>query len=252
MRVVDLRDREHAFEGSVNFRDLGGLETEDGHMVRRGAFFRSDALSQLTGVDLDQLQALGIATMIDLRTHDELERYGVSPLRKHGVRHLHLPLIDRTDGPAALDPELTLGVFYVRMLEQAGARIRTLFETLADASALPAVVHCTAGKDRTGVVVALVLKTLSVPNSAIVADYAMTDRNMARLIESRAGEGQSISAMDIPAHYMRAVPETMEYFLATLEKRWGTVEDYLDAIDVARPVRESVRARLRFQEVGAR
>lgn len=244
MRAIEPRDREHALEGSVNFRDLGGLETRDGHAVRRGTFFRSDALARLTEADLEQLRELGIATMVDLRTDDELRRYGVSPLREHGVRHVHLPLLEQTNEPEEFEPDLSLGDLYIRMLERASARVRMLFEAFADAGNLPAVVHCTAGKDRTGLTVALVLQLLGVDESSIVADYAMTDRNMARLIESRREEGQPISQVQVPEHYMRAVPETMEYFLATLDERWGSVHGYLDEIGVDVTTRDAVRANL--------
>ncbi|HYH11373.1 MAG TPA: tyrosine-protein phosphatase [Thermomicrobiales bacterium] len=244
MSALESPNRELTLEGSANFRDLGGLETRDGQVVRSATLFRSDALAYLTAADLDLLGAIGIASMIDLRTADELERYGLSPLREHGVRHIHLPLIERTGDPADFNRDLTLSDFYVRILEHAGDRVRRIFETLAEPSNLPSVVHCTGGKDRTGIAVALVLRLLNVPDAMIVADYAMTDRNMARLVESRRAAGQPISHVNVPEHFMRAVPETMEYFLVTLDNRWGSIHGYLDAIEIDVAVRDAVRSNL--------
>jgi protein-tyrosine phosphatase len=237
-------DRELLLEGSVNFRDLGGLTARTGAVVRAGRLFRSDALARLTSADLERLAGLRISTLIDLRTVDEITRTGPSPLLNHGAAHLHLSILDGDVTTREYDPDRTLGALYEEMLRTAGRRFRAIFETLAEPERLPAVVHCTAGKDRTGVTVALVLRLLGIPDELIVADYAITDRNIARLIESRRRAGQPISSVRVPEQFMRAVPETMETFLATIDDTWGSVDSYLDFIAVSPATRTAIRENL--------
>lgn len=237
-------DRELSLEGSVNFRDLGGLPTTDDRRTQAGRLFRSDALHRLTNADLDILSDLGIATMIDLRSESELEKSGPSPLLDRGTRHLHLPLFSSDTSPEAIDPALTLGDLYVRMLERGTGRIRAIFEILANGQHLPAVIHCAAGKDRTGVVTALVLRSIGVADITIVEDYALTDRNMMRLIEQMRTSGQPLSSMRVPDHYMRAVPETMELFLRTVDDTYGSTIGYLAHAGIDRPVIAAVRDQL--------
>jgi protein tyrosine/serine phosphatase len=237
-------NRELSLEGSVNFRDLGGLLTTDNRRTRAGRLFRSDALHRLTNADLDILSELRIATLIDLRSQSELERSGPSPLLDRGTRHLHLPLFSSDTSPAAIDPALTLGDLYVSMLERGTDRIRMIFEILADGRDLPAVVHCAAGKDRTGVVTALILRSIGIADITIVEDYALTDRNMMRLIEQMQASGQPLSGMRVPDHYMRAVPETMELFLKTVDDTYGSTSGYLTHAGVDAPVIAAVRDQL--------
>lgn len=237
-------DRELSLEGSVNFRDLGGLPTTDDRRTRAGRLFRGDALHRLTNPDLDILSELRIATLIDLRSDSELEKSGPSPLLERGTRHLHLPLFSSDTSPEAIDPALTLGDLYVRMLERGTDRIRMIFQILANGRNLPTVVHCAAGKDRTGVVTALILRSIGVADITIVEDYALTDRNMIRLIERMRATGQPLSSLRVPDHYMRAVPETMEVFLRSVDDTYGSTSGYLAHVGIDAPVIAAVRDQL--------
>lgn len=93
-----------------------------------------------------------------------------------------MPVFNRDLLPGGIAPGSTLGDLYLRMLEQGADGIGPIFETLAQEGQLPAVIHCAAGKDRTGIVSALILRALGVPDATIVADYALTDRNVMRVI----------------------------------------------------------------------
>lgn len=220
-------NRHLSLEGSANFRDLGGLSTADGRRVRAGRLFRSDALHRLTASDLDVLDGIGVATLIDLRSDDELREGGPSPLLDRGTRHLHLPVLSSTTAPAAIGPEMTLAVLYGQMLERGDGLLRALFEALVAEEYLPAVIHCAAGKDRTGVVTAIVLRALGVPDITIVEDYALTDPNMIRLVELSREAGHPLSRTQVPEHFMRALPQTMEAMLATLDETYGSTDAYL-------------------------
>ena len=233
--------REIVLDGSVNFRDLGGLTTTDGRVVRAGRVFRSDALHALSTIDLDRLAGLHIATLVDLRSTGEADRSGPSPLVARGTRLLHTPIMD--PDPAINDEdvmrrmsEMRMEELYAGMLANAQARFGEIFQALAEPETLPAVIHCAAGKDRTGVTVALLLRILGVPDDAIVLDYALTDRNMVRLFERLEREGYVVpgaaDASQYPAHVRRAAPETMSAFLATLDDLHGSAEEYLRAAGV--------------------
>jgi protein tyrosine/serine phosphatase len=232
-------DRHILLEGASNFRDLGGLVTDDGRTVRRGRLYRSDALFRLTTADVAILQELGIATIIDLRSDDELRRSGPGPMEATGVRHERVPIVDV---PAT--EERTLGEMYIDMLDGLQDRFAHIVTILADTGRLPAIVHCWAGKDRTGIVTALILSALDVPATEIVADYALTEANMRRLIEIGNPEAQDIDLSTIPAHYLEAKPETMETFLAAVAGRWGSPVGYLEAIGIDAATLDRVRANL--------
>lgn len=227
------RDRTICLEGAANFRDLGGLPATTGKVVRLGRIFRSDALHRLTGTDVDLLGTFGIATLIDLRSNEELVRSGPSPLIASGVRHHHVPVFDVDALPTDRLPTTTLVDMYVSLLRNCSASFREIFRLLADAPSYPAVIHCAAGKDRTGITSALILGSLGVADDVIVADYAITDGNMTRMIEIGRDAQVDISDLDIPEHLMRAMPETMETFLLAIRTEWGSISGYLGSIGVA-------------------
>lgn len=239
----DTINRELSLEGSINFRDLGGLRTADGRPVRTGHLFRSDALHRLTASDIDILSRLEIATLIDLRSPVEIELSGPSPLLERGTRHLHMPVFSRDLSLDDITPDSTLGDLYMRMLELGTGGVGLLFETLSQEEHFPAIIHCAAGKDRTGIVSALILRALGVPDETIVADYALTDRNIMQLVQRMQASGQSFSTQ-VPDDMIRAVPETMETFLRSLDETYGSTTGYLDHAGVQQDVINAVRDQL--------
>lgn len=223
--------REVALEGSTNFRDLGGLVNRHGQAIRNGRIFRSDALARLTATDLERLSTYRITTLIDLRSVQEQERTGPSQLiAHHGTRVVHAPVTDLDASPTGM-AEQTLVEMYQDFLVKGTAAYSRVFTTLSTDEELPAVIHCAAGKDRTGVAVALLLRLLDVPDETIVEDYAITDRNMQRMIrgwmESNPELASKTEGVRIPEHVVRAHPETMEAFLVALDETYGSAEDYL-------------------------
>ena len=239
-----LDPRELNLEGSANFRDLGGLETAGGARVTSGRVFRSDALHGLTASDLDVLSALGIAMLVDLRDMREIEESGPSPLLDHGVRHFHAPLMPSAAPDKLPDQSLGMEVLYAAMLERAQPRFGEIFQALAETANLPAVIHCAAGKDRTGVTVALLLRVLEVPDEVIVLDYALTDRNMERLWARLAANGYARPTGQYPAHYLRAERSTMERFLQALDRTFGSAQGYLREAGVTSSQLAAIRQHL--------
>src|SRR5262249_27652041 len=221
-RLIDL-------EGCLNFRDLGGYPAADGRTVRWRRGFRSDALHLLTRRDVGRIRdELGVRDVIDLRSSAEVRSEGQGPLVEHAVRFHHVPLFDAEvrseDRERAA--QITLADRYMFLAELAGDRIARVVGLLADADA-PAVYHCAAGKDRTGVISALLLGLLGVPDDVIVADYVATRDTLDAIIDRlNALEGYRTMLASLPPDTLHANPETMIEFLERLRARHGSVEAY--------------------------
>jgi protein-tyrosine phosphatase len=235
-------DRIIELEGAVNFRDLGGYATADGQRTRWRMLFRADGLSELTEADLVILRDLGIRTVIDLRTGHELEQSRFN-VEAHPVEFHHFPIIKSLTSVEDFNraPGF-LGVQYKQMLEDGAPQIVGALSALAAPDARPAVFHCTAGKDRTGLLSALVLSLLGVPEETVVADYALSGAAMARLrakLIVKYPNGK-VLVEDSDA-VLSADPANMVALFAHMKERFGTVTEYASAIGVP----DEVVARLR-------
>ena len=215
-------------DGCLNFRDLGGYPTQDGRTVRWRMLFRSDALHLLTADDIARLRdELRIGDVIDLRSTAEVRSDGRGPLADEAIRFHHLPLFDgdavrRDENPAAY----TLADRYFLLAEFAKDAIARVITTLASSDA-PAVYHCAAGKDRTGVISAVLLGILGVKDEIIVADYAATQENLDAIIERlMASEGYQTMLSALPPDTLHAQPETMITLLERVRDRYGSMRAY--------------------------
>jgi protein-tyrosine phosphatase len=231
-----------ALDGAVNFRDLGGYATNDGRRTRWRVLFRADGLGELSLTDFSILRELGIRTVVDLRSGHEVEQ-GRFDVEAHPVDFHHFPFIDQLPNAEQWDrrPGL-LGAQYKEMLDDAAPQIIGALEVLAAPDAHPAVFHCTAGKDRTGLLSALVLSLLGVPEETVVADYALSGGAMERLrakLILKYPDGKDVIA-DIDEVFS-ANPANMVELFAYLRERYGSVAEY--AVTVGVP--DAVVARLR-------
>ena len=237
-------ERQIDLEGCVNFRDLGGYPTVDGRRLHWRVLYRSDALHALTAEDVRRFRdELRMSDIVDLRSSNELENEGRGRLADETIAFHHLPLFDGTSHSADHDAamRLTLGERYIGLLEVAREPIARVIETLARAKA-GTVYHCAAGKDRTGVVSAVLLGALGVSNDLIVADYALSGENIDAIIDrvmSMKGYAETLKAM--PEDTLHAKPETMEAVVAHVDARYGSMAGYL--LDIG--VDEETLARLR-------
>lgn len=238
-------ERRLELAGSFNFRDLGGYETADGRTVRWRRLFRSDALHGLTPEDIARLDEIGLTAVFDLRSAMELERDGVGSLFDGGVLHHHVPFTANVGSADARDFGSSLSELYQRMLKDAQPCISTIFSALAEEQTYPAVFHCAAGKDRTGIISGLVLSALGVPDAEIIADYALTDGYMADRLEAMRVSGQLGDEADrYPPHVLRAEPATMAQTLDLIQGEHGSIEGFLLAGGVAQGQLKSVRDHL--------
>jgi protein-tyrosine phosphatase len=234
-------------DGAVNVRDLGGLTTSEGGTVRTGRLLRSDNLQGLTPGDVELLVSqIGVRNVIDLRSDTELELEGPGPLtRTSGVTIHHLSLFAEggglTDVEADTPPsngldtdkilpwqdrpsedghesERSVG-HYLGYLDERPDSVVSALRVMAQG---PSIVHCAAGKDRTGVVIAIALHVLGVPRDHIVADYTATgERLEAILTRLRASPAYARDLDSRPADTHRPHAYTMEKFLTILDERHG-------------------------------
>jgi protein-tyrosine phosphatase len=239
--------RSVVLDGCVNFRDLGGYRTADGHQTRWRRLFRADGLNKLSQDDRARLRDMGLATVIDLRTVDEGEQRGSFPVDEVPVRYHSLPLADVLPTPeefAAWQEASYVASHYFELVVGRGAVLAQAINLLAESDALPAVVHCSAGKDRTGVLSALILAFLGVPDETIVEDYTLSAPAMVLLFERLKGEypdSVEIVTKLSPA-LIQVAPETMANLLDALRAEYGSYDrlaEHLgvsEAVDRLRPI----------------
>lgn len=228
-------------EGCHNFRDLGGYPTAEGGRLRWRRLFRADGLHGLTQAGVATLRdELRLGAVVDLRSSAELALDGRGRLAQEPIVFHHLPLFDggereRRERP----PGLSLADLYLAMLDHAREPLGRVLTTLARTEE-PAVFHCAAGKDRTGVVSALLLSLLGVREEVIVADYAASRDALDAIVDRlMASDGYREMLAELPPDTLHAEPETMEHFLERLRAGFGGAAGYaqeigVDAEDVAR------------------
>jgi len=234
-----------ALDGAVNFRDLGGYATVDGRRTRWRVLFRADGLSELSQTDFSIMRDLGIRTVVDLRSGHEVEqsRFDVDA---HPVDFHHFPFIDQVPDVEQWDrrPGL-LGAQYKEMLDDAAPQIIGALEVLTAPDSRPAVFHCTAGKDRTGLLSALVLSLLGVPEETVVADYALSgeamERLRAKLIVKYPDSKDTLTDID---EVFSANPANMVELFAYLRERYGSVTEYAVTVGVPDAVVRRLREEL--------
>jgi len=236
--------RRVAVDGCLNFRDLGGYPTEAGGRLRWRQLFRADGLHALTPGGVATLRdEIRLGDIIDLRSSVELERVGRGPLADTAIRFHHLPIFD---GRGGRTPPVgaSLADLYFGMLEVAREPLARIVTTLARTDA-PAVFHCAAGKDRTGVVSALLLSLLGVRDELIVVDYAATRETLEAIVERvMASEGYRGIFDELPPDTLHADPETMEGLLARVRERFGSMVEYAREIGISDADVARLRARL--------
>jgi protein-tyrosine phosphatase len=214
-----------ALDGAVNVRDVGGLPLSGGGATRPGVLMRADNLQGLSARDVAELEARGIRLVVDLRTASEIELEGPGPLvGRVEIRHRSLlPEAGvRTDALIGADlDESTMVRLYLRYLRDRPDSIVAALEDVAQGDGL-AIVHCAAGKDRTGIVVALALSAVGVERHAVVADYAATGERIGAVLDRLRASATYAPDLDgMPDDVHTPHPETMDRVLAVLDERHG-------------------------------
>lgn len=245
-----MDDRLVPLDGPANFRDLGGYETDHGRRVRSGRVFRSDSLSFMSDEDVRHVtEVLGLRTVVDLRAGREVEQFTHGPLEALPVTVWHVPIVDETRRDASVWSNgeiVALDDLYLMMLERFGHRFVAVLDIIAAGDSQPVVFHSAAGKDRTGVLAALLLLALGVPEDVVVDDYQLTELAVARQAEWLVRhEPESAAEMDrMPAWIRASRPYVMRAFLDGLRADHGSPEGYLSDIGIDRAVITTLQERL--------
>ncbi len=241
MTTPSTRSRRVEFEGSFNFRDLGGWRTNDGRTTQWGRLYRADAVHLLTDADARRAkQELGLRTLLDLRSNLEVEFTGTGLLAEGGLARHHLPLSGQ-GGASVIDgvqvvistedrsPD-AMTEQYKAMLRASSGLLVEAIQALATEDTLPAVFFCAAGKDRTGVLSATVLGALGVRDEDIVEDYVLTSESIEEVI-GRFAQSPNAPAFykDNPPSYFTPYAETMERVLKHVREDFGSFAEYLIA-----------------------
>ena len=232
-------------EGAVNARDVGGLPTDEGRQIADRRLLRADNLQGLTPADVKLLvEDLGLSTVVDLRSTHEVESEGPGPLTAVGsVRHVHHSVLpergEATDAAAdalfasrqeriARFPDDPMCALYLGYLEDRPESVVGALRSITESPGA-ALVHCAAGKDRTGVVVAMSLTVAGVRRDAVIADYAASGNRiaaiLARLRASSTYAGDLAKRPEDDDHRPRA--ETMAHFLEQVDRHHGGVFTWL-------------------------
>jgi protein-tyrosine phosphatase len=235
------------WEACYNARDLGSYPTADGGTTRRQVLIRADNLVRLTPAGQAALRAYGVRTIIDLRLANELvidpSPFAPMPGRPAAPRYLHLPLHDPTTD-AIMDAAESTQAGYIVLLEHCKAQVAAVIQAVAAGLAEGGVVfHCHGGKDRTGLVAALLLALVGVARQAILADYAHSATRLegpysAWLAEQAAAQGHPVAR----PRWMQTPPETMQAVLDYLDQTYGGVPGYLAATGVSPATQAQIRA----------
>lgn len=234
--TVTHSERWIELEGADNTRDLGGLAVAGGGRTRFRRLLRAGTLQDLTAEDVTYLtQDLGIRTVVDLRLADEARREGSALAGIPAVRYFSLPLSStgnvRSD-IVADGAEMDIVGHYVALLEGSAANIVTAARIFAGDMNGPAIFHCAAGKDRTGVLAAVVLDAVGVGRETIIADYALTGQRMkqiaARLLRLATYRDMRALSRGVKGA-ATADEESMAAFLDELHARYGSGAGYLTA-----------------------
>ncbi len=229
VRMDATEDRRRIpFTAMFNFRDVGGYRGLDGRTVPYGRLYRSDSLHRMDSADRDAFSALGVRTVVDLRRPQEVERDGRVPdLDGLAYRHIHPEHADWSTQPYQPEQDLAryLADRYADLARTGTTGLAQAIGLIADSANAPVVVHCVAGKDRTGIVCGLTLAVLGVDDAEIAADYALSSEASQRFAAWIATAYPHLP--ELPAAFLASPAETMLLFLAEIREGYGSVDDYL-------------------------
>lgn len=233
--------------GCVNFRDAGGWRTVDGGEVRRGRLYRSDDPIRITQDGRRTVDRLGLAVVVDLRQQTQFSR---TPGFVERARTSHIPLVDQVvdhADPPPLDTARDMADLYAGMLDQSRHQVGRVLDVVADHVASgPVLVHCAFGKDRAGLITAIIHAAIGVSPENIVADYVRSDaparRRRAAMIEHPLEDDPPVARL--PETLFRAPAETMELVLDRAVEQHGSLDAWVATFPTAPSTVDRLRVNL--------
>jgi protein-tyrosine phosphatase len=228
---MSITTRHLPLEGAYNVRELGGYATADGRITRWQSLLRADSLDALSAKARQQLLDYGIRTIIDLRSNQEVELEPNVFAGSSQVQYVHIPLLGETNNGDSAHTPRDLLTIYKHILDNCQTRIVAVMRTFLSEGDTPALVHCSAGKDRTGVISALMLALAGVDDETIAHDYALTGYYLKpkfdRYRQKAAAAGRDMEAFEL---LLLSEPQTMLDTLQYLQNVYRGAAAYLSQI----------------------
>jgi protein-tyrosine phosphatase len=242
--MTSLETRRLNWPDLQNARDLGGLPTGDGGRIRSMALIRTDNHDRLTSEGVAMLRESGVKQIVDLRSSWEAEKYP-SPFKLE-PEYVNQPLLNEADehGQTLVYQAKTNLEIYKVMLKRYEILIGKAVTAIAEAPVGGVVIHCHAGKDRTGLITALALSIAGVEPSVIAEDYAATDVFLAEHYAAELNAAKDDSTREYLQSFQNSSPEVMLETLGFLEKKFGSITAYLLNSGVSQDSLEHLRQRL--------
>jgi protein-tyrosine phosphatase len=239
LRIIGARRL--ALEGAYNFRDLGGLRTQNGKTVRWGQVFRSDTLTRLTANDYQRLNVIGISLVCDLRTREERKTdptewqdgspvFVLAPVSendKGASQNGNLAEALRSSKVSVEEGKALFEQFYIRIVFDSAPKFGAVLRAI-ETSSRPSMFHCTGGRDRTGITAALLLQTLGVPRETILSDFVLSTRYLderGATTPAPATESEAQQAR-LYAEVIRLQPRYIEAVFKAIDQRYGSFSRY--------------------------
>ena len=246
-----MTGRQLIWDGCVNVRDLGGLPVAGGGTTHFGRIVRCDNVRRLSPRGWDELRAYGVHRIVDLRfmreRTDEVELPAGLDLVQVSLFGDHDPIeLKRRDDVVrrAIDDVDAIDLFYTETLERRGEHVAAAMKAIASAPDGTVVVHCFVGKDRTGIVSALLLRLAGVPEEAVAEDYALSGPVVGPLVDDWIAAAEDGHERAFRSRVSAAPAEGLRRVLRKLQERWGGAEEYLRAAGVTEDEIARLRARL--------
>lgn len=244
-------ERQLNWNDCQNTRHLGGFQTNDHRVTNALALVRSDNLTRLTLEGQDAVMSDGVTTVIDLRFAQELEKQTNPFATRDNMNYLHLPLMTtaQTEAMNLVRAATTTQEAYCATLEGFGDNIAAIITAIAESPAGRVVLHCSAGKDRTGLMTASVLSAVGVSKQDIAEDYALTDVFLQASYEQELSQITNLEERQKTAEDLQAKPEYMIKTLGFIEQHYGSTNAYLQNCGVQPETLEKLKTRLLEPEI---
>lgn len=237
-----INNRQILLEGAYNVRDIGGYPTGDGHKTRPGVFIRADNMASLTQNDTTILQGMGVTLAVDMRSPLEIRAQPSKLENFEGILYENVVMFDGIQSAAFQGAFPTsMGALYQSLLNSCREQYLRIFTLFAQNSGI-SLFHCTAGKDRTGVVALLLLDLAGVLDEAIVADYVATEDCLTPAFSRQIRQASAIE-VEVPDYVLRAKGPEMEKTLSYLREKHGGAYAYLAGCGVDKQQLDGLRER---------
>jgi protein-tyrosine phosphatase len=250
--MTEKYPRHLRFESVSNFRDIGGYRTRQGRIVTWRRVFRSGEFARISRNDFQRLmEETGLISVVDLRSKFEVERHGIGLIAEADIRYHNISFIadggDRKADERRYRELTNMGQFYLDLVryKDFGQQIIEALKIIAEPENHPLVFNCAVGKDRTGILAAVLLSLLGVEDKDIIEDYSLSGPYMEEILKTIDSDPKIAEGIKVlPDYFWKASPESMDLFLSTLRQKYGSINGYLESVGMKDSLPERLESAL--------